>query len=113
VDDTVHFLNKYLRARREHGLSAADSIGYAFDTVGRALVVTTVVLIAGFMVLSSSSFKLNADLGLLSAMTIGFALIADFLLLPGLLLVADRRKQIVLNRSDREIGELAEVTVNE
>jgi hypothetical protein len=46
-------------------------------------------------------------------MTIGFALIADFLLLPGLLLVADRRKQIVLNRSDREIGELAEVTVNE
>ena len=34
VDDTVHFLTKYLRARREMGLDAAGAIRYAFRTVG-------------------------------------------------------------------------------
>lgn len=91
VDDTVHFLSKYLRARREQGLDAADAVRYAFHTVGIALVVTTVVLIAGFMVLTQSGFKLNSDMGLLTAITIAFALLADFLLLPALLMKIDRK----------------------
>jgi predicted RND superfamily exporter protein len=82
VDDTVHFLSKYLRARREQGLNAADAVRYAFHTVGIALVVTTLVLIAGFMVLTQSGFKLNSDMGLLTSITIALALLADFLLLP-------------------------------
>ncbi len=94
VDDTVHFLNKYLRARRERGLSPEDSVRYAFTTVGRALFITTVVLVAGFLVLTTSTFRLNAELGQLAALTIAFALIADFLLLPALLLVLDRSKTI-------------------
>jgi predicted RND superfamily exporter protein len=91
VDDTVHFLSKYLRARREQGLDAADAVRYAFHTVGIALVVTTVVLIAGFMVLTQSGFKLNSDMGLLTAITIALALMADFLLLPALLIKIDRK----------------------
>lgn len=90
VDDTVHFLSKYLRARREQGLGAEDAVRYAFHTVGIALLVTTLVLIAGFMVLTQSAFKLNADMGLLTAITIGLALIADFIFLPPLLMKADR-----------------------
>lgn len=90
VDDTVHFLSKYLRARREQGLDAPDAVRYAFHTVGVALVVTTLVLIAGFMVLTQSAFKLNADMGLLTAITIGLALIADFIFLPPLLMKADK-----------------------
>ena len=94
VDDTVHFLNKYLRARREKGLSPADAVRYAFNTVGRALFITSVVLVAGFLVLTTSHFKLNSDLAQLAALTIAFALIADFLLLPALLLAIDRSKTI-------------------
>jgi predicted RND superfamily exporter protein len=90
VDDTVHFLSKYLRARREQQLSPDDAVRYAFSTVGTALLVTTAVLIAGFMVLTQSPFKLNADMGLLTAITIGFALIADFLFLPPLLIKVDK-----------------------
>ncbi len=86
VDDTVHFLSKYLRARREEGLSSADAVIYAFSTVGRALAITSFVLIAGFLVLALSSFELNSGMGLLTAIVIGFALIADFLLLPPLLM---------------------------
>ena len=91
VDDTVHFLSKYLRGRREKGLDAAGSVRYAFSSVGRALVVTSAVLTAGFLILAQSTFKQNADLGLLAAVTIFFALVADFFLLPPLLLRLDRR----------------------
>lgn len=92
VDDTVHFLSKYLRARREHACDSADAVRYAFHSVGRALLITTVVLIAGFMVLASSAFKLNAGMGLLTAIVIAVALIIDFLLLPPLLMKLEGNK---------------------
>lgn len=90
VDDTVHFLSKYMRARREHGLGPAAAIRYAFTTVGMALVITSVVLVAGFLVLALSNFEVNATLGLLTAITITFALFTDFFLLPPLLMLVDR-----------------------
>jgi len=86
VDDTVHFLSKYLRGRREHNLSSEDAVRYAFVSVGRALLVTSAVLVVGFLVLALSSFKLNASMGLLTAIVIVFALVADFFLLPSLLM---------------------------
>ena len=90
VDDTVHFLSKYLRARREQGMNSEDAVRYAFHTVGVALLVTTIVLVAGFLVLAQSSFKLNSDMGLLTSITIALALLADFLFLPPLLMKLDK-----------------------
>jgi len=92
VDDTVHFMSKYMRARREHSLSPEDAVRYSFDTVGSALMTSTLSLVAGFMVLSLSGFKMNSDLGLMTALTISLALLLDFLLLPILLMKADRVK---------------------
>jgi predicted RND superfamily exporter protein len=86
VDDTVHFLSKYLRARREKGLNAEQAVRYAFTTVGTALWVTSLVLVLGFGVLSFSAFTLNAEMGLVTAITIALALLADFLFLPTLLM---------------------------
>ena len=87
VDDTVHFLSKYVRARNERNLSIEDSIRYAFHNVGIAIVVNTIILVAGFLVMTTSAFKLNVDLGLMTVIAIIFALILDFLLLPALLLL--------------------------
>ncbi len=92
VDDTVHFMSKYLRARREQGCSSEEAVRYAFHTVGPALWVTTLVLMAGFGVLALSDFKLNSGMGLLTALTIGLALVADFLFLPPLLMRFGDRK---------------------
>ena len=92
VDDTVHFLSKYLRAREEKGLSAEGAIRYAFANVGKALVTTTIVLGAGFSVMTFSSFSLNSDMGIMTALTIVVALIVDFLLLPALLLTYEKEK---------------------
>jgi len=93
VDDTVHFLSKYLRARREKGLDAEDAVRYAFTTVGLALVVTSLVLVAGFTVLTFSAFALNSNMAFMTAVTIVFAIIADFLLLPPLLMALDGKRK--------------------
>ena len=86
VDYTVHFLSKFLRAKRENNLSTEDAIRYAFSTVGVALLVTTFILFANFSVLSISDFSMNADMGLMTAVTIVVALLVDFFFLPPLLL---------------------------
>jgi predicted RND superfamily exporter protein len=102
VDDTVHFLSKYLYARRERGKDSQDAVRYAFASVGRALWVTTLVLVAGFMVLAQSSFKLNADMGLLTALTILIALIVDFLFLPPLLMKLDNSDKVTDTTEDND-----------
>jgi len=89
VDDTVHFLSKYVRARRERGLDPEAAVRYAFGSVGKALIATTVILVGGFLILSMSSFVQNSEMGRLTAMIIVLALVADFFLLPPLLLTLD------------------------
>ena len=90
VDDTVHFLSKYRRARREYGHGPEEAVRHAFDTAGEAMFTTTVVLVAGFLILVFSPFVPTAQVGVLTAMIIGFALIADLTLLPALLTAVDR-----------------------
>ncbi|WP_218763556.1 efflux RND transporter permease subunit [Vibrio parahaemolyticus] len=99
VDDAVHFLSKYQRARRE-GQTAEQAVRYAFHTVGRALWITTVVLVAGFSVLAMSSFRLNEDMGQLSAIVIFIALVVDFLFLPTLLMLFDKKAYLQESPSD-------------
>ena len=91
VDDTVHFLSKYRRARREHGQGPEEAVRYAFGTAGQALFTTTVVLVAGFLIFAFSPFVPTAEVGVLTAMIIAFALVADLSLLPALLTAVDRR----------------------
>lgn len=91
VDDTVHFLSKYLRARREKGYDVNEGMRYAFNTVGVALIITTTVLVAGFLVLTASHLSPTWVSGLLLAFTLSYALLTDFLLLPPLLSVLDSK----------------------
>lgn len=92
VDDSVHFLSKYLRAKRNNNASAEDAVRYAFNQVGPALWITTAVLIVGFGMLLTSGFIPNSRLGLLTMFILGAALILDFFLLPPLLLLIDKAK---------------------
>jgi predicted RND superfamily exporter protein len=92
VDDTVHFLSKFQYARKTLNKGRTEAVDYAFIHVGTALWITSIVLIAGFLVLTLSDFQLNAKLGLLTAITIFFALLADFLFLPPLLMLGKDKK---------------------
>ena len=86
VDDTVHFLSKYRRARQELGKGAEEAIRYSFHTVGTALFLTSIILVCGFFVLTFSGFRMNVNLGFMTTLAILCALIADFLFLPTLLM---------------------------
>ena len=91
VDDTIHFLTSYLKARKE-GLPAPEAVRSTFRTVGQALTTTTLVLSAGFLVFTASGFEISWALGILVTITIVIALLTDFLLLPTLLMAIDRGK---------------------
>jgi uncharacterized protein len=93
VDDTVHFLSKYVRAKREHRLDTEAATRYAFRNVGVALIATSVVLVANFAVIGTSNFYPNASMGMLSAITIAMALIVDFFFFVPLLIELDRRRR--------------------
>ncbi|MEN8205199.1 MAG: MMPL family transporter [Pseudomonadota bacterium] len=93
VDNTVHFLTKYLRARREHGSERPQAIEYAFNTVGWAVTANAIILMCGFAMLATSSFRINAEMGLLTVIAIFIALLVDFFLLPALLMIGYRTKE--------------------
>ncbi|MYE02220.1 MAG: MMPL family transporter [Alphaproteobacteria bacterium] len=99
VDDTIHFMTKYVSARKS-GLLPSESVQSAFRSVGRALFATTVVFGLGFMVFAASGLVTNQALGLLVGMTVIIALLADFLFLPPLLMALDGTRE-----TGAEIGE--------
>jgi predicted RND superfamily exporter protein len=90
VDDTTHFLFHYREARLRGGMNTEHAVHHTFVTVGSALVYTSVVLAAGFLVLVHSDFAVNSTAGLLVALTIAIALVLDLLFLPALLIKVDR-----------------------
>ena len=91
VDDTIHFLARYSDARRA-GLELPAAVEYVFDHSGAAIVTTSVILMGGFWTLIFAQFLPVAYLGLISGITIAFALTADLLLLPALLHLAHRAR---------------------
>ncbi|MBV1922141.1 MAG: MMPL family transporter [Pseudomonadales bacterium] len=91
VDNTVHFLSKYLHARRQLRGTSEIAIGYAFSHVGKAILICNLVLIAGFVVLAQSNLRLNAYMGYFTALTFVMALVIDFLLLPPILMFIDKK----------------------
>lgn len=91
VDDTVHFLVRYRHARHRLAASPADALRQAYAHSAHAMLVTSVVLMAGFLVLATSHFALNAGMGLLTAIVIAFAALADLLLLGPLLLLLEEK----------------------
>jgi predicted RND superfamily exporter protein len=93
VDNGVHFMTKYIKGRKEQGLEPGEAILYAYQNVGSALIFTSITLIAGYLVLTLSSFSLNSSLGLMSAITVAAALIIVNVLLPAIILLIDKESE--------------------
>ncbi|OOG71199.1 RND family transporter [Algoriphagus sp. A40] len=84
VDDTIHFMAK-LKTELKKGKSFLYAIKRTFLEAGRAIILTSVILVVGFGLLSFSKFGVTHFTGLLISFTLIFALLADLLLLPVLL----------------------------
>jgi uncharacterized protein len=92
VDNTIHFISKYLRAKREKGLDAKSAVSFAFDKVGTAIMATTTILCVGFFVLTQSSFLINSSLALITIIILIASLLICFTVLPVLLVTLDKSK---------------------
>ena len=93
VDFSVHFLSKYLYARRSLSLSAEESVLYAFETVGFPLTIMTVSLCMGFAVLFLASFMPLRGFAGITMISFVAALIIDLLLFPAVLIAWDGKKK--------------------
>jgi predicted RND superfamily exporter protein len=86
VDDSLHFIYSYRRLWMQSG-SSGYAIRQTLQTTGRALLITSIVLACGFFALLSATLLYLVQFGLLLGITILLALLADFLLLPALLVL--------------------------
>jgi uncharacterized protein len=96
VDDTVHFLIKYQRAKAKLG-DVDEAIRETYQSVGSALLFTTLTLCAGFGVLIFSELAMNSHIGLLTIIVMSFAILIDLILLPSFLSMFDSVEERIVN----------------
>ncbi|WP_242918958.1 efflux RND transporter permease subunit [Pontibacter liquoris] len=97
VDDTIHFLSK-LRLELRAGKSLPYAVKRTFISTGKAIIITSCILVAGFLTLIFSTFDATFYVGLFVSLTLFFAVIGDLYLLPVLILVFYRSPEKFLKR---------------
>jgi predicted RND superfamily exporter protein len=90
VDDTIHFLAKYRQELAENHWKIRKSVYAALRETGVSMFYTSIVLFFGFSVFMTSSFGGTVALGGLVSATLLFAMLANLILLPSLLLSLER-----------------------
>jgi predicted RND superfamily exporter protein len=90
VDDTVHFMHNFNRYRLE-GKNVDEATRLTLINTGRAIITTSIVLALGFLVLLSASMANMFNFGVLTASAIFVALIADFLLVPAMMKILEKK----------------------
>jgi predicted RND superfamily exporter protein len=93
VDDTVHFLSKYMAARKDGRAGSIDALQTAFQQVGTAMMISSLVLMVGFSGAFMAEVMPTRQTATILILTIGFALLADLFLLPPLLAVFDKDRR--------------------
>lgn len=122
VDDTIHFLAKYRQELKSHKWNIKESVILALRETGVSMIYTSIVLFFGFGVFTVSSFGGTVALGILVSVTLLFAMLADLVLLPSLLLSLDKALttkafkkepliEIIDEEEDIDLGELEIKTI--
>ena len=92
TDDTVHFLGR-LKLELLKGKSLLYALKRTYLSTGKAVVVTSLILAAGFMTLMTSGFESTFLFGLLVSITILIAVLTDLLLFPLLVIWLIKNKK--------------------
>ncbi|MBV1919212.1 MAG: MMPL family transporter [Pseudomonadales bacterium] len=105
VDDTIHFLSKYQYAKDSLGYSNENAVRYAMDTVGIAMMLTTVMMSVGFGSMLFSNFTPNQDIAAITIITIICAVFVDLILLPIILLkIYGKSEPIITPNLNQSMG---------
>ena len=94
VDDTIHLLSKYKLERRK-GRTHLYALKRSYLSSGKAIIVTSLILVGGFLTLLFSSFTSTFYMGLLVSVTLLIALALDLMIMPLIILygLADANKK--------------------
>jgi predicted RND superfamily exporter protein len=92
VDDTIHFLSRYVE-EQEETTDHLQAIERSFQAVGTGMIMTTIVLVAGFSSVLTSDTRDHRIFASLGVITLVAALVCDLIMLPPLLAYFDRKKQ--------------------
>lgn len=93
VDDTIHFLY-VVKKRIKEGAQLSNAILDSYRETGKALIGTTTVIVLTFPCLMIGEMKIIFQMGIFIMLSLIFALLADFILLPALLLKETSQKEI-------------------
>ncbi len=88
VDDTIHFICAY-QQQRQAGDSVTKAIEVAIVTKGHPIISTSLIMTGAFAILLFGSFVPTIQFGFLCSLIMLFAVVADLLILPVLLLLTD------------------------
>jgi predicted RND superfamily exporter protein len=103
VDDTIHVYHGYSKRRRA-GVRPVLALVRTYRQAGRAVMTSTIILTAQFMILVMSLFKPTTHFGLLTSIGLWAALLFDLLLLPALLiLLTIGKRNWKLSRTSRRM----------
>src|SRR5690606_2573623 len=90
TDDTIHFISR-LKIERGYGTSLMYAFKRTYLETGKPIVLTTFILLGGFMSMMTSDFQSTFYFGFLTCITILVALLADLFLLPVMLFLVYRK----------------------
>ncbi len=96
VDDTLHFVSWYFRARR-NGLSAAEATMFGYERCAVAMFETTIICCSAMLPFLFADFLPTRNFAMLMIVMLTLAIVGDMLFLPALLAVHDR----IFNRTDQ------------
>ncbi len=92
VDDTIHFMHNFQRYFRETG-NARLAVHKTLLSTGRALLITSVVLSAGFFVFAGATINNIVNFGIITGVAVIVAFLADVMLSPALVVIATRKQE--------------------
>ena len=93
VDDSIHFLAKYRQELFAHKFSVPIAVSYSLRETGASMIYTSIILFFGFVIFAASEFGGTIALGILTSLTLLFAMLTNLIVLPALLLRFDTGKR--------------------
>ena len=89
VDDSIHYLAKYRQELFHNNFNVAKAVSISIKETGSSMIYTSIILFFGFIIFTFSSFGGTIALGLLTSITLLFAMITNLTLLPCLIMSFD------------------------
>ncbi|HEY9046016.1 MAG TPA: efflux RND transporter permease subunit [Ohtaekwangia sp.] len=100
VDNSIRFLAKYRQEILANNFFIPVAVSDAIMETGKSIIYTSIVLFAGFIIFTFSSFGGTIALGLLTSVTLIISMFTNLILLPALIMTFDRPKK---RRDDHQL----------